>query len=67
MLIQPFFFFQIKSIPLPAGEVASTSNPQMFYVPSDSNDAPPQQLAVSEISITENDASASDMGTVVSK
>lgn len=33
--------FQIKPIPLPAGEVASESNPQRFYVPTENNDEPP--------------------------
>lgn len=34
-------YFQIKPIPLPAGEVASTTNPQCFYVPSVNDDSPP--------------------------
>lgn len=34
-LVLIMLILQIKPIPLPAGEVASTSNPQCFYVPSE--------------------------------
>lgn len=36
----PRITIKIKSIPLPAGEVASTSNPQCFYVPKDNEETP---------------------------
>lgn len=41
-LPHPRITIKIKSIPLPAGEVASESNPQCFYVPNEADDnAPP--------------------------
>ncbi|KAL1505491.1 hypothetical protein ABEB36_005050 [Hypothenemus hampei] len=44
-LPHPRITIKIKSIPLPAGEVASESNPQCFYVPNEADDnAPPPQI-----------------------
>ncbi|XP_056641599.1 PHD finger protein 14 isoform X2 [Diorhabda sublineata] len=41
-LPHPRITIKIKPIPLPAGEVASESNPQCFYVPNEADDnAPP--------------------------
>ncbi|XP_050296490.1 PHD finger protein 14 isoform X2 [Anthonomus grandis grandis] len=37
----PRITIKIKSIPLPAGEVASESNPQCFYVPNEADDNAP--------------------------
>lgn len=41
VFIDLYFYFQIKPIPLPDGEVPSESNPQRFYVPTENNDEPP--------------------------
>lgn len=38
------YFLQIKPIPLPAGEVASESNPQCFYVRNEEDDNGPPPL-----------------------
>ncbi|CAH1100434.1 unnamed protein product [Psylliodes chrysocephalus] len=47
ILPHPRITIKIKPIPLPAGEVASESNPQCFYVPNEADDnAPPPPLLI---------------------
>ncbi|KAG5874660.1 hypothetical protein JTB14_006511 [Gonioctena quinquepunctata] len=43
-LPHPRITIKIKPIPLPAGEVASESNPQCFYVPNEADDNAPPPL-----------------------
>ncbi|ERL93923.1 hypothetical protein D910_11209 [Dendroctonus ponderosae] len=43
-LPHPRITIKIKSIPLPAGEVASESNPQCFYVRNEVDDNPPPPI-----------------------
>ncbi|XP_066247470.1 PHD finger protein 14 isoform X1 [Euwallacea similis] len=45
-LPHPRITIKIKSIPLPAGEVASESNPQCFYVPNEADDNAPPPISL---------------------
>ncbi|KAJ8944727.1 hypothetical protein NQ318_007940 [Aromia moschata] len=55
-LPHPRITIKIKPIPLPAGEVASESNPQCFYVPNEADDnAPPPRSPFKVAEIEQRD------------